>query len=742
MRPTQDKRPFDVESRRWFFHAVRNMAAFAARPRAVSDAVVPDPAAVEDLVAEVATLWSRADNVKPGASSGAIDNMEALSARARELGLQVQALSRSAAALQDADLPAIVLTTAGGGRLLLARRGDLFDARGLGAGYAMTVADVVKDEEGVAILVAPIAVAPAAREEAPEADKPVTRAAAADPVRRMIAHMAEARRGLLVKLLAAAAFSNLMLLAMPVYSGLVFDRVIPHAAFDTLWAVSLGVFIALSADLAVRYVRLKLQDALASETSAFMQEKLTRDIVDVRMTEAPRSSAAVTLRLREIENLAQTVPVLITSLFVDAPFLLVVFGLIWLNGGLIVLAPIVGLALLVLVHHLSNLTSTPQQVRATKLMQFRTNQVIETIDGLERVKTTRSERKIVARLAQAYDDFAYASHLARLWQGFASYSSLSIGQMMVVMVMMIGVYQISDGSMTIGGLSVCTLLVGRVISPIGQLVGVLHRTQQIVASYNTLPQGAPGASEKMVTVETALPAPRRAELRLSDVSFSYPGQTTSQLEKASLVIRPGEKVAIIGRSGSGKSTLLKMFTRLLDPTSGAVLVDDFDAHQYDPTDLRRAIVYMSQSPSLVDDTLLANMLPAGVPVDPARLEAIVRLTGVMEFVARHPQGYGMALGPRGERLSGGEQQSLALARLLLAEPKALILDEPTASMDPTLEARLVKQLPAELGTRTLVVATHRATMLQIVDRVIWMDGGRIVADGPKAEVLARLSRAA
>jgi ATP-binding cassette subfamily C protein LapB len=200
-------------------------------------------------------------------------------------------------------------------------------------------------------------------------------------------------------------------------------------------------------------------------------------------------------------------------------------------------------------------------------------------------------------------------------------------------------------------------------------------------------------------------------------------------------------VAIIGRSGSGKSTLLKMFTRLLDPTTGAVLVDDFDARQYEPSDLRRAIVYMSQAPSLVDDTLLANLAPGGA-VDPARLDAIVRLTGVMDFVARHPQGYGMALGPRGERLSGGERQSVALARALLSEPKALVLDEPTASMDPTLEARLVKQLPAELGSRTLIVATHRATMLELVDRVIWMDNGRIAADGPRAEVMARLSRAA
>jgi ABC-type bacteriocin/lantibiotic exporter with double-glycine peptidase domain len=357
LRPIPDKRPFDVESRRWFLHAVRRMAAFAARPAAAPEVPAPDPGAVEDLVGEVAVLWSLGGEAARQPPDQPIECMETLSAHARELGLSVHVESRSAATLRDVDLPAIALMSAGGGRLLLARRGDAFDARTVGAAYAVSVADLKAEEEGLVILVRPLA-SVCETPEAPVAEAATTRKAVADPVRRMIAHMAQTRRGLLIKLLMAAAFSNLMLLAMPVYSGLVFDRVIPHGAFDTLWAVSIGVLIALSADLAVRYVRLKLQDALASETSAAMQEKLTRDIVEVRLTEAPRTSSAVTLRLREIENLAHAVPQLITSLFIDLPFLLIVFGLIWLNGGAVVLAPVLGLLLLVLIHHLSNASST------------------------------------------------------------------------------------------------------------------------------------------------------------------------------------------------------------------------------------------------------------------------------------------------------------------------------------------------------------------------------------------------
>lgn len=739
-----------LQSREWFDAARRRLAALTG---AQSDseslpppADLPAPEPLARLLVDIARLWAvdRAEARVVTGGDEAIDSPEALSAFAERHDMDVVFENRTVASLEPGDLPAVMLTRSGTGRMLVGRRDRLFIARGEERTYEIDAGFLAGEEAGTLFLVR-------SRSEAAPAFDPVAGPASTedddaserkDPIDTVMQFVLVRQRPLLVRLLVAAAFSNMMLLALPIYTNLIFDRVIPHSAFDTLWAVSLGVMIALAADLAVRWVRLKLQDALASAASAALQAKIVRRLVEVRMVEAPRSAGALTIRLKEIDGLTQLVPQFITGVAVDAPFLLLVFALIWMNGGWVVAAPVIGLAALATLHHISNLAARNEQIRSMKLAQVQTNQLIETVEGLETVKTTRSERRVLGRFERLHDEYSYSSHVSRLWHGFAGYGNITIGQMMVVMVMVIGVYQISVGAMTVGGLSACSLLVGRVISPIGQLVAVIHRMHESRSTLKSLNEGQPGLSERAGDRSGAVSVPKHGAIRLQGVSFRYPGQTASQLEGVDLTVRPGEKVAIIGRSGSGKSTLLKLLNRLLEPDRGAVLIDEMEARQYQPADLRKVIGHMGQTAGLVDDTLLVNLTMGLDRVDPQRLEAIVRLTGVAEFAARHPRGFGMGVGARGERLSGGERQSVALARLLLADPKVLLLDEPTASMDTMLEARLVRDLKSHLGDRTLIVATHRAPILELVDRLIWLDQGRVVADGPKAEVMRRLAGSA
>jgi len=733
--------------REWFDTARQRLLTLAGgdagEPVRPLDPDMPEPEPLARLLIDIAVIWAahRADVHSAAQAEERIESPEALAAFADRHDIDVIFENRSIASLEVSDLPAVMLTREGAGRMLVGRRGRVFVARGEGRTYEVDLEHLKPEEAGTLFLVR-------SRNDAAGAgislgaDEGRTGAAIDehdDPVAGVMHHMTTRQRPLLIQLMVAAAFSNMMLLALPVYTGLIFDRVIPHSAFDTLWAISLGVAIALIADLAVRWVRLKLQDALASAASASLQAAIVRRLVEVKMIEAPRSAGAVTIRLREIDGLTQLVPQFITGVAIDAPFLLLVFLLIWINGGAVVLAPVVGMAALAAIHHVANLGAKPEQIRSMKLAQVQTNQLIETVEGLETVKTTRIERRVLGRFERLFDEFAYSSHIMRLWHGFAAYANVTVGQLMVVMVMMIGAYQISAGAMTVGGLSACSLLVGRVISPIGQLVTVVHRMHQSREVLKSLSQGSSGRSEGAGDRSGAVTVPRVGALRLQGVSFSYPSQTTAQVDGVSLRIEPGEKVAIIGRSGSGKSTLLKLLTRLVEPERGAILVDELDARQYEPADLRRVFGYMSQTPGLVDDTLLVNLTLGLDRIEPARLEQIARLAGVAEFAARHPHGFAMGVGPRGERLSGGERQSVALARLLLAEPRVLLLDEPTASMDTMLEARLVRDLKAHIGERTLIVATHRAPILELADRLIWLDAGRIIADGPKAEVMRRLS---
>jgi ATP-binding cassette subfamily C protein LapB len=711
-------------------------------PNRLDVSSLPRPDLLARLLSEISSVWrqQRGELTHRAAAVQAIDSPEALVSFAANNDIDVVFENRLVASLSTEDLPAVMLTHDGMGRMLVARRGRSFVAHHAGTSYLIDRDALAAEEAGTIFLVRPRSLAPGGN--LAELIALVAGPEPADPVRGILRFMTARHRKLLVQLLVAAAFSNMMLLALPIYSGLIFDRVIPHSAFDTLWAISIGITLALVADIAVRWVRLKIQDALSSAASAAIQASVMRKLLEAKMVEAPRSAGAIALRLRNLDGMTQLVPQLVTGVVVDVPFLLFVFTLLWLNGGPVVLAPILGIAVLVGVHHWTNLGSEAEQVRSTALMQLQSNRLNETVEVLEMIKSTRTELRMLNRFERIFDEYAYSSHVVRLWQGVAAYANATVGQLMVAMVLIIGAYEISAGDMTVGGLSACSLLVGRIIGPIGQLISVIHRMTQSRAMLKSLAEDSKYQSEKAGDDSGALRAPMRCSLRLNNVSFCYSDQGAPQIDGLSVTVQPGERVGIVGRSGSGKSTLLRLIARLAEPDKGCVLLDDFDVRQYAPSDLRQALGYMGQTAGLVDDTLMKNLTFGLDRLDQEQFGVIMQLTGVADFAAGHPRGYGMPVGPRGERLSGGERQSVALARLLLANPRALLLDEPTASMDTMLEARLVKNLEETIGDRTLIVATHRAPVLQLVDRIIWLESGRLVADGPKADVFKRMSGAA
>jgi ATP-binding cassette subfamily C protein LapB len=702
---------------------------------------LPPPDLLSRLLVEISTMWrtQRGEPAQHPNPPGHIDSPEALVSFAAVNDIEVSFENRSVASLEPGDMPAVMLTHSGMGRMLLARRGPVFVACHGGSSYMIDKDALATEEAGTIFLVRPRGAVPAANLADLVAD--VAASDTADPVRGILGFMTARHRTLVVQLLVAAAFSNLMLLALPVYSGLIFDRVIPHSAFDTLWAISIGVTLALLADIAVRWVRLKIQDALSSAASAALQASVMRKLLQAKMAEAPRSAGAIGLRLRSLDGLTQLVPQLLTGIVVDVPFLLFVFALLWLNGGPVVMAPVLGIAVLGAVHHWTQIGSEAEHVRSNALAQLQANRLNESVEVLEMIKATRTELKVLGRFERVFDEFAYTSHVVRLWQSLAAYANATVGQMMAT-VLIIGAYQISAGNMTVGGLSSCSLLVGRIIAPIGQLISVVHRIMQGRATLRSLMRQETYDSEIAGDTSGALRAPRDCSIRLANVSFCYAGEGSPQITDVSTIIRPGERVAIVGRSGSGKSTLLRLMARLAEPEKGSVLLDDFDVRQYAPSDLRQALGYMGQTTGLVDDTLMNNLCYGQETLDRDHFARLMQQTGIADFAARHPQGYGMQIGPRGEKLSGGERQSVALARLLLGTPRVLLLDEPTSSMDTMLEMRLVRNMAELVGDRTLIVSTHRAPVLQLVDRIIWLEAGKIVADGPKADVLRTMSGAA
>src|SRR5690606_7844477 len=311
-------------------------------------------------------------------------------------------------------------------------------------------------------------------------------------------------------------------------------------------------------------------------------------------------------------------------------------------------------------------------------------------------------------------------------------------QLTTISVVIIGAYLMQQAELSMGGIIAASMISGRCLQPFGQVAGLLMQFQNARASL--------GAIDKYMEMPVERPAERnfvprpllKGEIELRNVSFAYPGAAQPALNRISLHIRAGEKVGILGRIGSGKSTLEKLILGLYQPTSGAVLIDGIDIQQIDPADLRRSIGYVPQDPVLFYGTLKQN-LTMGAPfaTDRQMLDA-ARVAGIDEFAARHPDGYDMMIGERGDSLSGGQRQSIAVGRALVNDPPILLLDEPSSNMDNQSESMLRRRLQLVTPGKTLLLVTHRTSLLALVDRLVVVDGGRIVADGPKDQVVEAL----
>ena len=540
-----------------------------------------------------------------------------------------------------------------------------------------------------------------------------------------------------IQLAMAAAASNFLLFAMPLFSMSVYDRVIPHLALETLWALALGILFALGIDFGLRYSRMKVNDAIAMSVTTTLQARFFARILRACSGSVPTMGGSLQAGLREIESVAQLLPNLIVSLLIDLPFFVIASILLFALAGPVAIIPWFA-TLLALGFQLFADWSNARVRESTRLMTTQANILVEASSGRETIQTLNAAPHMLRRWERLTDAAAYAGHLSRLHANMASIAALTIGQAAMVLTIIVSVYEIGAGAMTVGALSASTLLIGRMMAPMGQLGVFLHRLRQMAGSV-AIVEKVLSAPQEGTADPTAPLRKITGVLDLRSVSFSYPSEKMAALTDVNLIIQPGEKIGLIGRAGSGKSTLLKLLVRLHDPSSGSIMLDGQDSRQYSPEQIRHHFSYMRQDSLPFDDTLRHAICFGLSKVDEDAFRRAVMVSGVHDFASRHPSGYGMRVGIRGERLSGGERQSVMLARVLLADQPALLLDEPTASMDNTMEMQLVRELKPLIADKTFVVATHRAALLSLVDRLVWIEQGRVVADGPKADVLKRMS---
>lgn len=538
----------------------------------------------------------------------------------------------------------------------------------------------------------------------------------------------------------ATLLINVMALALPLFVMNVYDRVIPTNSTITLWTLAIGVGIAISLDLLLRLLRAGVLERIGRRVDLKSSSALFRQVLNLRYLDRQAEIATLAGRVREYETIREffasaSFVALIDFLFVGV-FVAVLFAIV----GPLAYVPLVAILLTIIIALLSQLPMAETAQTAIQVAANRLNVLSEMLSAVTTVKSLNAENVLQREWENAVASSSRLNGRARIWAGFTQSATLAIQQLTSVSIVVLGVYFVVDGKITVGGLIAANILASRALAPLSVIAQTIFRAQYARKSLSALNEIMSRPTEKPTTVQSNLRV-RRGVVAFREVTITYPGARKPAIDAVTLDIPEGARIALLGKVGSGKSTLGMLLSGLIAPDQGTVLVDNHGLSQFDPVELRDGIGYLPQSVETFTGSLLDNLLVGKPNATQSELERALFLSGLDEFVASVPEGLKYTIGQRGARLSGGQAQALSLARMLLRRPKLIFLDEPTNSMDQGMEARVCQRLDTELGRDTgLILCTHRQPLATIAERYVVLDMGRKVLDGSRDDVTAQLSR--
>ena len=546
-----------------------------------------------------------------------------------------------------------------------------------------------------------------------------------------------ASRGIYLKVALAAAMINLFGLATSLFSMTVYDRVVPNNATASLIGLTIGLAIIVVFDFVLRTLRAYFVDIAGANIDRTVGGVAFGRLLALRLDLRRGSAGVLSGVMRELETLREFFASATLTALVDVPFILLMLLVIGLIGGWVVLVPLLTVPLVVVVGLLTYPALDRLSARTLGEGLAKQAVLVETLGAIETVKVTGAGPLLRRRWLDAIDRHADGTLRQRLVGAIGVNVATSAQTIAYAGVLVVGVQMIASRSLTTGGLIACSLLAGRAVAPLGQIAQLLSRLTAMRTAYRQLDGMMARPLEGPAGIPLR-PAALKGALEFRNVSFRYPGAAERALSEVAFSIAPGERVAMLGRVGSGKSTIARLALGLYQPEDGLVLVDGTDLRQLDLTQLRGRIGAALQESVLLTGTVREN-IALGRALDDDELIRLARLSGAHDFLGRMADSYDLVLADRGESLSGGQRQAIALARALAGDPPLLIFDEPTSAMDSQTEATLIDRLADAVAGRTLLVITHRPSLLRLVDRIILVDGGRIAADGPRDEMIRRMS---
>lgn len=538
--------------------------------------------------------------------------------------------------------------------------------------------------------------------------------------------------------LIASVVINIFILANPLFVMNVYDRIVPNNAIESLWVLAIGISVVYMFDILLKFLRSYFLEIAGKKSDVIMSAKLFEQTLGLRMDQRQGAIGAFANNLKEFDSIRNFFTSGTIASLVDLPFVVIFLLVIFYIAGAIVLVPI-AIILMIMVYSFFMKKPIQKSVEASYEASAQKNAVlIETLTAIETIKSLGVEARSQWKWEQAVGEIAKASIKSKMLQSSIGRMTGFMQQMSTILVVLTGVYLIRDGDLTMGGLIATVMLSQRAIGPMGQFANLTSTYQQTATALNSL--------NELMDKEVERPTGKRfiqhpvfqGSIEFNNVVFTYPGESKPALNGLTFKLNPGEKIGIIGQVGSGKSTIEKLIMGFYQPDSGSILIDGIDITQLDPAELRHSINYVPQEVTLFSGDVRENIAYKAPYIEDDAIIRAAKIAGVDSFIRNHPSGYSLKVNEGGSSLSGGQRQTIGLARALLIPSPIYLFDEPTNAMDSLTEQALIKRLAQEVIEGTTIIVTHKMSILKLIDRLIVVDNGKIIADGNKETVLEAL----
>lgn len=538
--------------------------------------------------------------------------------------------------------------------------------------------------------------------------------------------------------LLASLLVNLFVLASPLFTMNVYDRVIPNSATETLMVFALGVTTVYILDAFLKFFRTRMLEVAAKKSDVVMSSIVFEKVLDLKITMHPKSVGSFASNIRDFDAVRSFLTNASMSLLIDLPFAVLFLMVIYYIGGKIVFVPILMMTL-ILLYALIIRKPLERSIESTHEASARKNGIlVESLNNIETIKTQGLPGQVQWQWEESVGEIAQKSLHSRMLSASVPTITGFLVQLTTVLIVVFGVYMIKDLELTMGGLIGIVILSSRTVAPMGQVAALLTNYSDAKSAYDVINSIISQPMERLSGQQFIEREKFKGKIEFKNVTFSYPDTEVPALKEVSFVIERGEHVGIIGRIGSGKSTIEKLILKLYEVDEGSILIDDVDISQIDPARLRRYIGYVSQDIGLFRGSVKENILYRSPSASDEELLLASKLSGVDEFVKRHPMGYDMPIGERGQGVSGGQRQSIGVARALISHAPVMLLDEPTNALDQLSETQLMKKFNDAFRNKTLILVTQKLALLSNTPRVIVMHEGRVFLDGKREDVIKSL----